>query len=431
MATKNDGAWNKYLDECNIRLNGDACHVLASRLKQVTGREPRLLAKFDTPDQLPKPFRDSGYVILAVKNGEYLLAPGNAFAPVPKENECEGPVQFKPRLDFTLITLGRGSGESQFLDMAHVSGLFDDFLGISPLYLTIRGRERTTSFSFELQGFGPIEVDSVQIEVDAGYEGEDHIVLVEAKVGSPEYLNIRQLYYPYRHFSKLFPRKKVKNLFFTYDIRDDAYTLSEFTFDPPEHFNAIRLYRCKRYRLSVREPREIEALIDPHFETENDIVPQADDFNKIISLLDALDEGVDNSEGMADHFGFTKRQSRYYSEAAEYLGFLRRAYGLYELTDSGVCFLALNATERREHIVKATVNSWVFRELVNQARSKGFFDGADIEMLIRSVQRDGKPRYTGTTVGRRRATIESWVRWLAEEFECFEEEQGTQRFYLR
>lgn len=48
------------------------------------------------------------------------------------------------------------------------------------LVLTIRGRKYTPDFTFNVNNI-PIFVSSVQTEVDAGYEGRDKIVLIEAK----------------------------------------------------------------------------------------------------------------------------------------------------------------------------------------------------------------------------------------------------------
>lgn len=48
------------------------------------------------------------------------------------------------------------------------------------LLLTIRGRKYTPEISFKV-GKCKIFAKSVQTEVDAGYEGRDKIVLIEAK----------------------------------------------------------------------------------------------------------------------------------------------------------------------------------------------------------------------------------------------------------
>ncbi len=98
-----------------------------------------------------------------------------------------------------------------FLDNAYNTGLLSDFVEGEKLYQTIRGRERSKPFAFRLTDNDPlIEVKGVQIEVDAGYEGERDVILIEAKIGTRKSFNIRQLYYPYRHFSQIVTTKRIR-----------------------------------------------------------------------------------------------------------------------------------------------------------------------------------------------------------------------------
>jgi hypothetical protein len=318
----------------------------------------------------------------------------------------------------------------QYLDYAHNLGVVADFANCGPLYLTIRGREYTVPFNFQIAD-RQISVNSVQIEVDAGYEGERDIVLVEAKIGIAAHLNVRQLYYPYRHFSTLFPRKHVRCLFFQHDLQSAAYIFHEFGFRDPLRFDSIQHLRCRSYMIGLQTRRAIDELIDVRYETTTDTVPQADDFNKILGLLNAIDIGYDSSSAVALYFAFTPRQGDYYSEAAEYLGFITRRPGLLELTDRGIMVLSSSPTAQEEHLAKAIVNSWVFRELIRRARQKGLFDIEDVESIIASVPKsaEGGQRYNNTTIPRRRKTIIAWLNWLSNRFGCFERQDG--RYLLR
>jgi hypothetical protein len=115
---------------------------------------------------------------------------------------------FKSEIEFPLTTVGRGTGESEYLDNAFNTGIVSAFTEDERLYMTIRGRERTRPFNFRINASSlSVQVNGVQIEADAGYEGERDIVLVEAKIGTRTHFNIRQLYYPFRHFSILVPQK--------------------------------------------------------------------------------------------------------------------------------------------------------------------------------------------------------------------------------
>ena len=91
--------------------------------------------------------------------------------------------EYNSKLDFQLDTSKVGNSEMQHLDFAYASSLIRTFMEDSTLVLTIRGRKYTPEFSFQV-GKQKLEVSGVQTEVDAGYEGKNKIVLVEAKNSS-------------------------------------------------------------------------------------------------------------------------------------------------------------------------------------------------------------------------------------------------------
>ena len=76
----------------------------------------------------------------------------------------------------------------QHLDFAYASSLIRTFMNDDSLVLTIRGRKYTPSFSFKV-GKQLIETQSVQTEVDGGYEGRKNVVLIEAKNSKRETRN--------------------------------------------------------------------------------------------------------------------------------------------------------------------------------------------------------------------------------------------------
>ena len=418
MATQNDAAWEIFLKEKGIVFDQPTYTVTADELKAITGREPRLLAKFDTPNQLAEPLKNAGYTVIPIRNGLYQLVKGDLFSSLPK---CNNVRIFESATRFPLFTAGRGSSESQYIDQAYNIGLLADFLSIDDLYLTIRGRERTHKFTFQLSEIS-FDVDSVQIEVDAGYEAFHDIVLIEAKIGLPDHFNIRQLYYPYRHFSSLVPQKRVRNIFLAYDIPSTTYYLYEYIFASFSNPLSIELKQCTAYKTSASSRLALHALIDARFQTHNQIAPQANDFNKIVELLNLVDAGINNSEDVADYFVFDKRQSSYYREAAEYLGLITntRTSG-YTLTELGGLVLSEPPQTQAQILAKIVVNSWIFVALIQKAGLERAFKDSDIDDVIASAKNSsGQTNYSGSTVGRRRATIVAWVKWLAREIGCFE-----------
>jgi len=418
MARANDVAWKIYIEESGIKLNGESYFVDAKNLKKITNREPRLLTKVDDPEQLPEVLRKAGYSLLAITNGSYMIFKGNIFAPVP---DCSNQSAYQAKLDFPLETIGRGTGEAEYLDNAFNTGLISEFVKSGKLYLTIRGRERTKKFNFSI-GASDVEVsvNGVQIEVDAGYEGDKDIVLVEGKIGNRSYFNVRQLYYPYRHFKQLVPAKKIRNVFFVYDLSRATYSLQEFGFRNPEIFDSIYPINCCVYSLIKPRGYAVDDLLDKDFETENNIVPQADDLNKIFELLTLINSGQNTVTEIADYFVFDERQSNYYGEAAEFLGLITRSRGVFELTERGNKFIATAPKNQQLFVAKLVINSWFFRELIKKAKRKGYFTKQDIQDVIANVDTDdGDKRYSSSTIGRRTTTIMAWVGLISEELKTF------------
>lgn len=417
--TKNDTAWASFIKEKGLTLDGRSAYpIRASELKAIAQREPRLMTKFDTPQQRPKILRDHNYSVLAVANGEYLLLPGNVFAPV---RQCTIFDTFQSRLSFPLVTSCRGMGESDYLDNAFNSGLLSQFTGIEELYFTIRGRERINRFDFKIASSDlDISVGGVQIEVDAGYEGEQDVVLIEAKIGHRTHFNIRQVYYPFRYFADIASRKRIQTLYFEYDMQKATYTFYEFAFADPSIFDSIHQIRCCSYRLVPHLAHHVDELLDVEFSTDVPVVPQADDLNKVLELLTLIKRGYHTVSEIADYFVFDQRQSNYYGEAAEYLGLIIRDQGEFELTELGKLFVMTNPEQQLWFVAKLIVNSWVFRELIRIARRKGYFTEQDIEQTIETVRNShGQQRYHNTTVKRRRQTIVAWLHWLSEQLDIF------------
>ena len=86
----------------------------------------------------------------------------------------------------------------------------------------------------------------MQTEIDAGYEGKNKVVLVEAKNSSTKNTIIRQLYYPYRQWSE-HTKKKVFLLFF--EKRVDEYLVWQYEFTDKNSYDSIKLVKSKKYKI--------------------------------------------------------------------------------------------------------------------------------------------------------------------------------------
>ncbi|GMO53416.1 MAG: hypothetical protein Pg6C_19810 [Treponemataceae bacterium] len=89
-------------------------------------------------------------------------------------------------------------------------------------------------------------MEGVQTEVDAGYEGRNQVVLIEAKNSQTKNTIIRQLYYPYRQWQH-HTSKKVNVLFF--EKRQNVYSLWNYEFSDIDNYNSITLLNSAQYEI--------------------------------------------------------------------------------------------------------------------------------------------------------------------------------------
>lgn len=397
--------------------NNEIVVVSATMIKRTTGREPRLMTKFDTRESRPASLRN--WTILPISNGDYALLPGDGYFDLPAAGV---PVPWQlPPLAASIKTLpwkGSVQSESQSIDMAFASGILSDFLGDEALYLTIRGRLRSPKFDFSfLAGTTHFSFSSsgVQVEVDAGFEGKN-IYLIEAKIGSRSNLHVRQLYYPFRMWNELVPDKKVSTVFLTYS--DRVFSLFEFEFSPKTEYNSIRLKRRKDYLLSdsaergLRIPSLQAAMLStrPRRLPSSVPFPQADDIRKVIDVVDAVGNDISTTKDIALLYDFDPRQADYYRNATTFMGLTERAKipGHFRLTRLGKKFVAGSYERRVELLISSLSALPVFREGLEYMVDNDSVP--DRERIAGWIYE--KTNLAGTTPLRRAATVQSWLQWI-------------------
>ena len=182
---------------------------------------------------------------MPIKNGEYLIIKGEGYVDIPeitKETKI-----YKSKLKFNLDTVNIGNSEMQHLDFAYASSLIRTFMNDESLVLTIRGRKYTPKFKFKAgEHRHEIEVNGVQTEVDAGYEGRDKVVGIGAKNNRAKNEIIRQIYYPFRQWQYK-TKKIVIPMFFEKEV--DMYLIWQFEFQDIEDYSSIKLVKSGKFRI--------------------------------------------------------------------------------------------------------------------------------------------------------------------------------------
>ena len=246
-----DKSWQKIFEDYHIgghNFEEAPFPITASQIKRScqdftapAEKEVRILCSQDNKESRSEVFKKYGLFLLPVKNGEYVILKGEGYVDAPKiEKET---ILYTSKLDFNLDTVKIGNSEMQHLDFAYASSLIRTFLNDQSLVLTIRGRKYTPDFIFFV-GKQKVEVRSVQTEVDAGYEGREQVVLIEAKNTQTSNVIIRQLYYPYRQWQSR-TKKKVIPLFF--EKHGDTYLIWQFEFQDIMNYNSIKLVKSGKF----------------------------------------------------------------------------------------------------------------------------------------------------------------------------------------
>lgn len=233
--------------ESPYELSAEQIKAACQDFKKTAEKEVRILCKQDERKSRPNIFKEKGLFILPKHNGSYYVLQGEGYIDIP---DITSPIQdYHKKLDFDLVSSKVGDSEMQHLDYAYANSLIRTFMGDETLVLTIRGRKYTPTFTCKVSGF-TLEVSSVQTEVDAGYEGKDKIVLIEAKSSRNKDTIIRQLYFPYRQWQDQ-TGKTVYPLFFEKRVvkGEQIYYIWQFEFTDKYDYNSIRLVKSGRYRI--------------------------------------------------------------------------------------------------------------------------------------------------------------------------------------
>jgi len=404
----NNCAWDKIFNELDVLdhiIRVGYFDITASQIKRHGDhREPLLMAKVDFREHLPRIMADNGLSILAIGNGSYRIAKTNPFIDV---SEALPPRITKMRFPHDLLTLTPTSitSESNALDIAFVSGMLDEVFK-EKTSLTIRGRFRaSTPFDFTLQGV-TYPIDGVQIEVDGGYEGKDSINLVEAKIGSRNNINLRQLLYPELYWKKRINRsKRVRSYIFYY--QEPYFRFIPFVAD------GARMFADHSTELvfAFFEPEKLFDLNSIELRNRDDLVntkapfPQADKFDKVLAMLtDIGTQGMVGKKELALNFDIVDRQIDYYFNALNFMGLVDSDRENIWLSKCGREIAGLPHMKKLWEMAKIIFSEPIF----NLALKEGV-DAVTNDLFVRWGVR-------GSTIHRRKKTVRSWIEYFRVNF---------------
>ncbi len=413
--TKNDEAWQKLFEKYQIldEVNKNGCfEIETSQINQE--RESRLMAKFDHAVNLPKIFRDNNLSILPLSRSQYII--GNFHTHLPVKYNLEIPTipwQF-PReietIDYTNLY-----SESSALHCAFNIGIIDDLVE-SKSRFTVSGRMSTGIFDFSIknsinnQSYS-INVTNSQCEIDGGFETDDCLILIEAKNYRVEDFLIRQLYYPYRLWSKKIS-KKVVPVLMTYS--NDIFSFFIYEFPNISDYNSITLVQQKNYEIASEEIRrsEVDLLLTQIKiipESQEITFPQADKFDRIIDLISLLLENSLTPNEITENYQFDQRQTGYYTSAGKYLGLIEKQDKIFTLTNEAKDILRQPQKLKYLKLIETILAHEVFNRAFKLSLEIG--DIPSKEQITKLIS-ESNLKITNTTIDRRASTVKGWIYWI-------------------
>jgi hypothetical protein len=385
--------------------------------------EARLMTKFDHEIQLPQVFKKNRLTIQPNTRGTYLIGRFDSYEKVADDPSI--PVEGLPfPRHIETINPSNLYSESAVLMCAHYTGIINRVLKLKA-EPTVFGRHSAGRFTYRIRnnqtgGLHEINVEGAQLEIDAGFEGDDTFALVEAKNETVTDFHVRQLYYPYRAWLER-TRKRIVPVFLSYRNADSIFSLHVFRFRDPLLYNSIELVEQRKFRVV---PSDIgledlaaalaRARVGP--EPEGIPFPQADSFARVIDLLTQLRGagGVLTQDYITSNYAFDLRQTQYYTNAARYLGLVewrtsKKDGVTYALTALGNRIMSLPPRERNLALVECLLGREVLHQTLKPYLERG--ERPTNEQVVELMTRV-RPELKGRTPGRRAQTVLSWADWV-------------------
>ena len=414
---KNDEAWEKLFEKHKIldkvKENGRFI-ISAEQIKEF--REPRLMTKFDHKINLPTLFLENNLSILPISRGDYIISSFSAYHPFEELSEeiekVSIPAYVQSLMPQFLVS------ESIALNCANACGILNDFLEDEALIPTVNGRMSSGKLHFNIDstvGKQHVFVNNSQIEIDAAYEGVHYLSLFEAKRDLADDFLIRQLYYPFRVWSRRVT-KIVKSIFLIFS--NGVFHLYQYCFENPNDYNSLKLIKQKSYiiarEINVADIANLLKIV-PIIKEPAIAFPQADRFSRVVNLMELLKEKELTKQEITSEYAFDERQTNYYTDAGRYLEFIekerREGNTVFCLTTQGHSVMELGYRERQIAIATQILKHKVFNEILRLHLQYGEMPE---QKEIVQIMKDANlyKIEADSTYKRRASTVIGWVNWI-------------------
>lgn len=396
--------WQSVVQNCHLDLTQPVNYVSTADIEKYGKKETRLMTSIETEKRNPEIFKQHGVFVIPLSRKQVVIVRGKGFHQV---EDIDSPLQVhKTSLAFP-TSLKNSKGEAGFLEYAYYCELIGQFTQ-RPRLRRGFSTKRRGSFTFRVDANPQFKAEGVQIEVDASFEDEEKYYLAEAKYNVPSSFNIKQLYYPYKIFLPEMKPREVQNIFFAYNAKESTYNLWEYQFGDPDDFEQIELVKSARFR--VEYTTKLQPLIDYSVNPVQMGAIQANDVFKLMDLPFVVVDGIDDSHKLAVHYAFDERQSSYYRQGMEALGFISTRGNKYTLTELGNKYVQASVEARTKLFLRRLVEYPPVSEVIHRILSGEVITNRELE----SIASRHDPTIHKSTIERRAECLRTWFKWIAD-----------------
>ncbi|MDR0912806.1 MAG: hypothetical protein LBM96_09440 [Methanobrevibacter sp.] len=203
--------------------------------------------------------------------------------------------------------------------------------------------------------------------------------------------------------------------FISYGKYKKSFKISSSTYNFHEILNKADF--DSQYTLKSFHYRFYEILNKADFDSKDISIPQANEFNKIITLCEELKKGSLSKQDITDFFVWNIRLSSYYGDAGVYLGIIERdnVTNGYCLSNKGKEIFNMENNERNYNLAILILEHLLFNKTIKlYLKTNTVPNGRDICKIFNEIGLD--ELYSSTTLKRRSSTVVQWTNWIINNF---------------
>lgn len=348
----------------------------------------------------------------------YIIGNFDIFLKLPSIIEISN-IEFDYSNFTTLVPFDVKSKISALL-LAFHSGLLDDFVG-EKLQITHSGCLPMQNYQFFIKSnknqYQRLSLRNFSTYVDGVFESDNKVVLVNSELYKTEDFLLKDLFLSYRYYYER-TGKEIVNIYLTFS--NDIFKLYEIRFDHPEIMNVANVikyggYKLSEDRITFSDILHVFSNVEIVNEDKSIPFPQANDFERIINIIEFLFEAELTLDEITSIYKFVDRQSKYYTDAAMYLSLVKTNFNndkkLFTLTETGEQIVTSKIKKKYLELVKKILEHEVFYKTIKMYIDTGQIPSKSeiVEIMRNSEVHNIR---SDSTFIRRASTVQAWVKWI-------------------